>query len=80
MCTHEKELSRAFRQLPVVPGCYNLLGWTWQAIKYFDKALIMGMNISPYLCQWITDAIKFIVDRSGFKVVNYLNDLATAEV
>ncbi len=49
-------------------------------MTYFDKTLIMGMNISPYVCQWVTDAIKFIVVRSGFQLVNYLDDLATAKV
>ena len=40
----------------------------------------MGMNISPFLCQWVTDAIKFMYEQYGFDLVNYLDDLATAEV
>ncbi len=76
----KRDLSRAFRQLSVNPGCYNLLCWTWRAMKYFDKSLIIGMNISPYLCQWVTDAITFIVEWSVFQVVNYVDDLATAQV
>jgi hypothetical protein len=59
----KRDLSRAFRQLPLDPGSYNFLGWTWRLLKYFDKALIMGMNIIPYFCHWVTDAIKFIYEQ-----------------
>ncbi len=72
-------LSRAFRQLPVDSCDFNLLGWTWQGWKYFDKSLIMGMNISPFLCQAVTDAIRYIYQRMEFDLVNYLDDLSTAE-
>ncbi len=54
----KRDLSRTFRQLPVDPGDFNLLSWTWQGWKYFDKSLTMGMNISPFLCQSVTDAIR----------------------
>ncbi len=76
----KRDFSRAFRQLPVDPGDFNLLVWTWQGRKYFDKSLAMGMNISPFLCQSVTDAIRYIYQRMGFDLVNYLDDLATAEI
>ncbi len=56
----KRDLSRAFMQFPVDPEEYNLLGWSWKSVKYFDKALSMGMNISPYLCQSVTDDVRYI--------------------
>ncbi len=75
----KRYFSRAFRQLPVDPSDFNLLGWTWQGWKYYDKSLTMGMNICPFLCQSVTDAIRYIYQIMGFDLVNYLDDLATAE-
>ncbi len=45
----------------------------------FGKSFNMGMNISPFLCQSVTDAIRYIYQRMVFDLVNYLDDLATAE-
>ncbi len=39
----------------------------------------MGMNISPFLCQSVTDDIRYIYQRMGCDLVNYLDDLAIAE-
>ncbi len=76
----KRDLSRAFRQFPGDPGDYNLLGWLCKSVKYFDKAHSMGMNISPYLYQSVTDAVRYIYQDRGFNLVNYLDDLATAEI
>ncbi len=74
------DLSRAFRQFPMDPGDYNSLGWSWKSAKYFDKALSMGMNISPYMCQSVTDAVKYIYQGRGFDLVNYLDNVTTAKI
>ncbi len=39
----------------------------------------MGMNISSFLCQSVSDAIRYIYQKMGFDLVNYLDDLATAQ-
>jgi hypothetical protein len=76
---YKRDLARAFRQFPVDPGQINLLGWTWVRQMYFDLALVMGCTISCYLCQRITDALKYMFRKSGYDLVNYIDDLVSAE-
>lgn len=76
----KEDLSRAFRQLPVDPGCWHVLGWTWRGKLYFDKVLVMGLKVSPFLCQRVTNAIKFMCEKRQVPLVNYLDDMASAQV
>ncbi len=38
----KRDFSRAFHQLPVDPGDFNLLGWTWQGWEYLASRLTWG--------------------------------------
>ncbi len=38
----KRDLSRAFHELPVDSGDFNLLGWTWQGWKYLTSRLPWG--------------------------------------
>ncbi len=73
------DLSRVFRQFPVDPGQINLLGWTWAGSMYFDLALVMGFSSSCFLCQGVTDALGHIFQKLEFDLVNYIEDLVSAE-
>ena len=75
----KRDLKRAFRQIPVCPGDYSLLGWRWQNQLYFDIKMPMGLTSAAYCCQRITNAIAHIMEQAGFFVVNYLDDFGSAE-
>ena len=43
------DLSRYFRQIPLDPGDYSLIGYVINGKIYFDKVLPMGMRSAPYI-------------------------------
>ena len=74
------DLSRYFRQLPLDPGDYSLMGYIVDNQLYFDKMLPMGMRNSPYIAQRISDAIRFLHKCMGFFMLNYVDDFLGAEL
>ena len=45
------DLSRYFRQLPLNPGDYSLIGYIVDGKIYFGKVLPMGLRSAPYIAQ-----------------------------
>ena len=39
----------------------------------------MGLRSACFLCQRVTNAITFIMFKLGIQILNYLDDLASAE-
>ena len=76
---YKRDLKRAYRQFAVDPKDYNLLGYSWRNHIFIDCVLPMGLRSSAYICQRITDAVSFIVQKHGFQVINYFDDFAGAE-
>ncbi len=76
----KRDLSRAFRQFPIDPGDINLLSFSWRTLLFYNLAVVMVMSTSCYFCQMVTDALRFICQKSGFDMVNYLDDLAGGEL
>ena len=74
------DLSRYFRQLPLDPGDYSLIGYMIDGEIYFDKVLPMGMRSAPYIAQRITNAISHIHRQMGMFLLNYVDDFVSAEV
>ena len=68
-----------FRQIPICPSDYNLVAFTWKKQIFCDTVLSMGCRSSAYLCQRITNSVGFIMFKIGILVLNYLDDLASAE-
>ena len=68
------DLSRYFRQLPLDPGDYSLIGYIINGQIYFDKVLPMGMRSAPYIAQRVTNAIAYIHRRMEFFLLNYVDD------
>ena len=60
------------------PGDWNFLGLKWNGKLYFDRTLPMGLRSSAMCCQRITNAVKYIFEQLGYKVVPYLDDLGSA--
>ena len=73
------DLSRYFRQLPMDPGDYSLVGYIIQGQLYSDKVLPMGMRTAPYIAQRVTNAIAHIHRRLQYFILNYVDDFLGAE-
>ena len=73
------DLSRYFRQLPLEPGDYSLIGYIIDGNLYFDKVLPMGMRTTPYIAQRVTNAIRYIHEQMGYFLLNYVDDFLGAE-
>jgi len=65
---------KAYRQFPVDPRDYHLLGYNWQDEFYFDTVLTMGSRSAAMACQHATTAVSWICYQRGQSVFNYLED------
>ena len=76
---YKRDLARYFRQVPICPLDYSLIGMHWKGMLYFDKMMPMGLRSAAYVCQCITNAIVFVHREMGFWSINYLDDFGSAE-
>ena len=74
------DLSRYFRQIPLDPGDYSLIGYVINREIYFDKVLPMGMRSAPFIAQRITNAIAYIHRQMHYFLLNYVDDFVGAEL
>ena len=74
------DLSRYFRQIPLDPGDYSLIGYVINGQLYFDKVLPMGMRSAPYIAQRITNAIAYFHTQLQFFLLNYVDDFVGTEI
>ena len=70
----KRDLRRAYRQFPVDPYDYPLLGYSWNDHYYFDVVLPMGLRTAAMACQRSTNAVSYILSCAGCQVANYLDD------
>ena len=70
----KRDLKRAYRQLPVDPFDYPLLGYSWRDKLFFDVRLAMGLRSAAMACQRVTNAVCFMLSRVGCNVLSYLDD------
>ena len=73
------DLRRAFCQLNLCPSSYNLYSFVLNKHIFCDCVLPMGAKSSAFLCQRFSNAISFILFKIGIYILNYLDDLASAE-
>lgn len=76
---YKRDLSRAYRQLPVDPSDYQRLGFKWNNKIYFDTFLPFGLRTAAQACQRTTNALTFIMSKEGYSVINYVDDFAGVE-
>jgi len=76
---YKRDLSRAYRQIPVDPYDYHMLGFTWRASFYFDAVFPFGLRSAAMACQRTTNAISYIHAAQGYDCVNYIDDFGGAE-
>ncbi len=75
---YKRDLSRAYRQIPVDPGDWKFVGYSWKSHIFIDKVLPMGLRSACQACQRVTNLISHIFKKRGHSVVNYLDDFAGA--
>ncbi|KAK3726496.1 hypothetical protein QZH41_003891 [Actinostola sp. cb2023] len=71
---YKRDLRRAYRQFPVDPFDYPLLGYRWNDELYFDVVLPMGLRSAAMACQRITNAVCFICRSERHGIISYLDD------
>ena len=55
------DIESAFRQFPVHPEDWELLGMYWNNSYYFDKVLPFGLRSAPYIFNQLSDALEWIL-------------------
>ena len=76
----KKDLKRAYCQIPVDPRDYNLLGYHWNDLLYFDLVLPFGLRSATLACQRTTNAIAHIFySVYHHQCVNYIDDFGGVE-
>ena len=75
----KKDLKRAYRQINICPGDYNLVSFIYKTHIFCDTVLSMGLRSAAYICQRVTNAVAYILLTLGVIVLNYLDDFAGAE-
>ena len=70
----KRDLKRAYRQFPIDPFDYPLLGYQWNNELYFEVVLPMGLKTAAMACQRSTSAVRYMLSQDGCYVVNYLDD------
>lgn len=70
---------RSFRQNPIDPYDYGLIGMYWKGMYFWDINSPQGLRTGAMFCQRVTDSIRFIMNNMGFFLLNYLDDLHGCE-
>ena len=60
------DIESAFRQFPVQPEDWELLGMYWNNSYYFDKVLPFGLRSAPYIFNQLSDALEWILLNKCF--------------
>ena len=72
---YKRDLRQAYRQFPVDPADYYLLGYHWNDQYYFDTVLAMGQRNAGVGCSRVTNAVMHIHAKCGYSGASYLDDL-----
>ena len=73
------DLASYFRQLPLDPGDYSLMCFTWQNSIYFDVVSPQGLQSAPYFAQHTSNAIKYIHNQANYFLFNYIDNFIGIE-
>ena len=57
----------------------HLVSFVWQKHLFFDTVLSMGCRSSAYIAQRFSNAIASILFKLGIYILNFIDDLASAE-
>ena len=73
------DLRKAYRQINICHGDYNLVSYRWEKHIFCDTVLSMGLKNAAAIFQRVTNAIAFMMFKIGIAILNYLDDLAGVE-
>lgn len=70
------DLKNAFRNLPINPHDFHLLGFSFKGKFYFDKALVFGASISCSIFERFARFLEFAIKTkmSSGELIHYLDD------
>jgi hypothetical protein len=57
------DIENAFRILPIHPNSYNLLGFQWKDMFYYDRCLPMGCSISCRVFESFSNSLQWILQH-----------------
>ena len=75
----QKDMERAFCQVPLCPLVYSKLGISWMGGIWFDKAEVMGCRSAPYLCQMTTNTIRHFMADLTYVIYIYIDDFMSLD-
>lgn len=75
----KKDLKCAYRQIPVDPNDYHLLGMCIDGQFYFHTVMPFGLRSATLACQRTTKAVSYILSDEGILVDVYIDDFYEAE-
>ena len=76
---YKLDLQRAYRQIPIDPKDYPLLGFRFYSLLYFDTRRPFGLKTSAMICQRTTKAVVHCFMQLDFLADVYLNDFHGAD-
>lgn len=75
------DIRSAFRNVPVHPNDWELLGMQWNGFYYFDKVLPFGLRSAPHIFNQLSDAVEWVMlNNYGVgNILHFLDDFFIAE-
>ena len=75
------DIKSAFRNIPIHPDDWKLLGMKWKDMFFFDMVLPFGLRSAPYLFNLLLDALEWILNNlfNVPRVLHILDDFFIAE-
>jgi len=70
----KRDLKHVYRQLPVDPFDYPLLGYSWRDRLFFNVRLPMGLRSAAMACQRVKNGVCFMLLQAGCDILSYLDD------
>ena len=68
------DIKSAFRNIPVHPADWELLGKKWQGLYYFDTVLPFGLRSAPYLFDHLSCMVEWVI-KTKIGVANVIHIL-----
>ena len=69
------DVARSFHNVRIDPGDAVHLGIFWNGSYYLDKNLSFGVVHGTAIFQRISDLVRFLMTKRGFRVQNYIDDI-----
>ena len=74
------DIKAAFRNIPVHPSDWELLGMKWEGLYFFDMVLPFGLRSAPFLFDQFSSALEWIIQHKLNipQVIHILDDFFLA--